>query len=529
MPSIMKSIFIIIVLLGLPGLTQSEELQIIDAQKAPAGVYPALYSCEGLGDINNDGYNDFLLGLWAVDELQLYLGGPAPFDNPPAIVWPNFGDPGGSRPFSPVNVGDVDCDGTNDFIAVFNYRDTLKLFLGMENLDPDDYLVMYADSLSRWNGFHISGGGDNNDDGRPDIWIAKSHYKDTLYGYSGCDLLDSIHDFRIIPSRDPDGQYPVLGREICTTCDLNGDSIPEVIYGQPANSHDYPGRVCIFWGGETLSETPDLIIYGPDLLDSIINYKFGSDLACLGDISGDGIDDLWISEGPFNFIYYGGQEFDTIPDVNLSWQYMYGNVENIGDINNDGYNDVMLVMDGSLFSYVSYIYCYPGMDTLVDAAFSNGAFHDAMHLGAINHVGYDHSWCGDINGDGLDDALITASDGGTGGFSQGWAIIQSGWEEPTAVDDDQPASLPTQLSLSQNHPNPFNPITQIEYSIPRGSHVKLEIFDILGRKVTTLVNKFQPAGEYKQDWLAKNQSSGIYFYKLTVGEATETKQMALLK
>lgn len=168
------------------GVVYPLDLRIIDARKS--GVYGGMYSCEGLGDVNHDGYNDFLLGVFVSNELQLYLGGPKPFDNPPAITWSNHGTPSKNRPFSPVNVGDIDCDGTNDFISVFNTADTLKLFLGLENLDPNDYLIMYADSMSDYDLYRISGGGDNNNDGNPDIWIHKyytSSAKDSIYGYWG--------------------------------------------------------------------------------------------------------------------------------------------------------------------------------------------------------------------------------------------------------------------------------------------------------------------------------------------------------
>ena len=506
------------------------ELVIIDAQQSD--VKAGMYSCEGLGDINNDGYNDFVLGVFVSNELQLYLGGPAPFDNLPAITWSNHGTPLGNSPFTPVNVGDVDCDGTNDFISVFSEDDTLKLFLGLENLDGDDYLVMYADSLARWDGFYISGGGDNNDDGRPDIWISKAHYKDTLYGYSGCDLLDSIHDFRIIPSRDPDDIHKVLGRDICTTCDLNGDSVPEIIYGQPANHSDYPGRICIVWGGESLSETPDLVLHGPDIPG---NYEFGKDFGCLSDVSGDGIDDIWVSQGKINFIYFGGQPFDTLPDVTIDWLYMFANMENIGDINSDGYNDVMLVFNASLFSYVSYIYCYPGMDTLVDAAFSDDAYRIALQQGAISHVGYDHSWCGDVNGDGIDDALITAGEYGTGAGSEGRIIIQSGWDEPTAVDENGfEVPVVSKLELNQNYPNPFNSGTTIEFTLPRSSYTELKIYNLLGEEVTTLIEGELLSGEHRISWDGKDgngnpTAAGIYFYRVQSGQYSETKKLIFLK
>ena len=88
---------------------------------------------------------------------------------------------------------------------------------------------------------------------------------------------------------------------------------------------------------------------------------------------------------------------------------------------------------------------------------------------------------------------------------------------------------PAEYSLSQNYPNPFNPNTKIRYSIKDAGLIKIEIFDLLGRKVTTIVNEDKPAGEYVVNFNGNNLSSGIYFYKLTSGSFTQIKKMQLLK
>lgn len=88
------------------------------------------------------------------------------------------------------------------------------------------------------------------------------------------------------------------------------------------------------------------------------------------------------------------------------------------------------------------------------------------------------------------------------------------------------------FSLSQNYPNPFNPETTIEFSIPQNSdnsNVKLEVFDLSGRMLTTLVNQSLNTGTYKVKFDGKAYSSGIYFYKLSYGNKSETKRMILVK
>ena len=89
--------------------------------------------------------------------------------------------------------------------------------------------------------------------------------------------------------------------------------------------------------------------------------------------------------------------------------------------------------------------------------------------------------------------------------------------------------LPTSFSLSQNYPNPFNPSTRIRYELPVSSKVKIMIYDILGREITTLINETRPAGRYEIKWNASRFSSGVYFYRIQAGNFVQTKKLMLLK
>lgn len=89
--------------------------------------------------------------------------------------------------------------------------------------------------------------------------------------------------------------------------------------------------------------------------------------------------------------------------------------------------------------------------------------------------------------------------------------------------------VPSEYVLNQNYPNPFNPITKIRFALPKTSFAKLVIYDALGREQETLANQQLTARTYEAEWDASNYPSGVYYYKLTAGNYTETKKMILIK
>ena len=80
-----------------------------------------------------------------------------------------------------------------------------------------------------------------------------------------------------------------------------------------------------------------------------------------------------------------------------------------------------------------------------------------------------------------------------------------------------------------NYPNPFNASTAINYQLPVDSHVKLEVYNLIGQKVATLADERQQAGYKSVNWEASGYSSGIYFYKLSAGDKAFIKRMTLLR
>ncbi len=110
---------------------------------------------------------------------------------------------------------------------------------------------------------------------------------------------------------------------------------------------------------------------------------------------------------------------------------------------------------------------------------------------------------------------------GTFHFSDGVQALQ-----PTSVT---PGDVPNEFALNQNYPNPFNPSTTIRYSTPKETSVKLEVYNIVGEKVATLVDQKQAAGLHSVQFEASNLGSGFYVYKLTTNEGSLSKKMMLVR
>jgi hypothetical protein len=104
------------------------------------------------------------------------------------------------------------------------------------------------------------------------------------------------------------------------------------------------------------------------------------------------------------------------------------------------------------------------------------------------------------------------------------------WIEGSTEEENKP----TAFLLSQNYPNPFNPVTNFKLSLPKTSHVKMEIFNIVGQRVRTLLDENMRAGVFVVDWNGKDEkgvevSSGVYFYRVVAGSFSDIKKMVLLR
>jgi hypothetical protein len=91
------------------------------------------------------------------------------------------------------------------------------------------------------------------------------------------------------------------------------------------------------------------------------------------------------------------------------------------------------------------------------------------------------------------------------------------------------AEIASSIALLQNHPNPFNPSTTIEYDLPYAAHVRLAVFDLLGREVALLVDEMLAQGTHTVHWDAGARPSGVYFYRLLAGRFQKTRKLVVLR
>lgn len=180
-------------------------------------------------------------------------------------------------------------------------------------------------------------------------------------------------------------------------------------------------------------------------------------------------------------------------------------------------NDTMYVVVSGADSVVKTIYS-SGTQTILGQQRACMAFltkHTQTTLFGIDYVADGiglYSYNGEVFAYGLSGAIINGVKFGT--------VLQV-FETSSAA--------PVEYQLYQNYPNPFNPETSIPFNLSKSGYASIQVFDQLGRSVTTLISRTIPPGSHFVKWNAANSPSGVYFYRLEFGSSVETKQMLLVK
>ena len=202
----------------------------------------------------------------------------------------------------------------------------------------------------------------------------------------------------------------------------------------------------------------------------------------------------------------------------LQWLKRYN-----GPINSSDYaNSIALDGSGNVYvtgqspgSGLSYDYTTIKYNSSGDSVWVKRYNGPANSTDNANSIALDGS--GNVFVTGQSEGSGTGTDYATVKYSQSVGINQISSE------------IPDKFSLSQNYPNPFNPVTKINYELRVTNYAKLVVYDVIGKEVVTLVNEKQSPGTYQVEFDAGSLTSGIYFYRLTSGDFTDTRRMMLIK
>jgi hypothetical protein len=488
---------------------------------------------KGLGDVNGDGKPDFAVSAWNAKKTYIYYGGAGILDE---IADDSI--PGGGA----IETGDLNGDGILDLVIKLNgdssWVNYLAIYLGREGFihkyDTLPNLIIREEQIGSEYGatFAI---GDLNKDGHDDLVVGALNYdyKGKLYVYFGRDTLTGMPD------------YTGIGDTVCTNFgsvvkigDLNGDGTSDLLISSEQLLYcnvdsGYIRRLDVFYGHANW-------LFEKNNYDQRFDYSNKSNLQgivafSLANINADNTKDIaFPGEGSKMYFIFGSQDslsclpdFFVNPDTNDFSSYV-GPATNVGDINNDGKEDfTVLAYSGG--AYCIHLFLGGPVPQNKRVAIRCKGFVGGLAFYYVTPLG-------DVNGDGQNDFGTTAPYNALPDNlpQDGYFIIFSGDSTlVTSIKNNLPL-LPKDIELMQNYPNPFNPATTIEYTLQKATQVSLNIFDVLGKKVKSLVNETQIYGTYKVLWggdddAGKRVSSGTYFYRLEINNSTVTKKAVYIK
>lgn len=464
------------------------------------------YSVASAGDVNNDGYDDLIMGAYGynnqIGRVYIYFGGNNIDNNPDVIL---TGEEYSFFGASVASAGDVNNDGYDDVIVGASYSNVGRayIYFGGSSMDSNPDVILTGTAKSFF-GNSVSSAGDFNKDGFDDVIVGAYKYNtDTgsAYIYFGGSTMDSNPDVILTGTTSS-----YFGLSVSYAGDVNRDGYSDVIVGA-GKTNSSTGCAYIYYGGSTLDSSPDVTLTG-----EAINNWFGISVSSAKDMNADGFDDVIVGATGFNssagraYVYLGGNSMDSNPDLILSGEAAsnrFGaDVSNAGDLNNDGYNDVIVGATG-FNSSTGRAYIFYGSETLNSSP-------DAIITGENpgDKFGLSVTFAGDINKNGYKEIIVGAPDFPVNGKAY-------------IYEFDSGTGIPNLNStLVELYPNPSSGIVyfNINESIIFDKPLQVNVFDMFGRKVLSenisgSACKIDLVGLQKGFYLIKVNNSSISFVK----------------
>jgi hypothetical protein len=473
-----------------------------------------------IGDVNHDGYSDIAISSASPFGTLVFYGG-----NPPDTV-PDLLLKGGVGPATAV---DLDGDGINDIVTSAwygspgNQSGVLYFFHGYH----DSIATVPFDSIFP---------------PVPNYGFGFSIRAAYLESSARASILTSAHNVPFgqiislykspLTEKTPDWTFQTDHRHMMEDnygfIDFNGDGHLDIFVGLWTNTDTLPGSVLIFFG-PSFGATPDRVIGPPPSSYPSPVALFAEDVSNVGDVDGDGWSEFAVNFDTQIFIYKGGPGSDTTFDYLLQGHFSV--VETAGDVNGDESDDLIGGEDQTApYGGIRVYLGGPKWDVYSDG--SLGYYDLPFWSSSMYNVGYRVASAGDFNGDGIGDLMFSCQNDADGHPGDVF-VVKGGADIKTGIAETLDHT-PHDFTISQNFPNPFNPSTQIRFSLPTKSATRLAIYNVFGQVVKELVNEQLTAGTYTVNWDGCSEAgikvaSGVYLYRLEAGNYSESKKMVLIK
>jgi len=366
------------------------------------------FSVSVAGDVNNDTYDDVIIGAYGYNSntgrAYLYFGG-STMDNAVDVLLTGAGTDN-SFGYSLAGPGDVNKDGYDDVLVGALGANSSYIYYGGNSMDNTADVTITGETAGTFFGCSVAGVGDVNNDTYADVIVgafAYNSYRGRAYVYYGNSIMDNTADIIL------DGELTMdyFGNSVSGAGDVNNDGYHDVIVGSygwnGVDMDPYTGRAYIYFGGSPMDNTADVTITG----EGGETYT-GYSVSDAGDVNNDGFDDIIVGAFNYNFgtgrayLYFGGSSMDNIVDITMTGEgtgHGFGkSVSGVGDVNNDNFSDVLVGAPGNNRGYI--FYGGSSMDNISDVLF--------FGEGSNNYFGYSVSDAGDVNNDSYDDVIIGA-------------------------------------------------------------------------------------------------------------------------